>query len=940
MVYLICRLLHTNKESRVFHIVKQQNEGVHRKVLRKVKKHFVAVTLSGLVLAGISAQDVQAQEGHASEESDLGQGLALDQAPEGPTDEAFATLSQADDQGQSALNVPATEGEGADDQVTANPAESGQALAKTETDQDQEVSDQGQAAGQGQEVSDQGQAAGQGQEVSDQEPGQATDQGQADDQGQEAASSPVAEGQGSQTTEGESSEEGTEEGPSQDQATDQGQDQESPVQAEASPEVSLDHAPNLKLPPVPERPAGTRRATIGFTNDLHGRITRQGESDYDMGLGHIKTIFDAYRQLADEFLLLDAGDTVHGTTLVNLTEGENIIRLMNEMGYHAMTTGNHEYNYGFDRLKELEEQADFEFVASNVKDTEGNDLFKSFTEWEVFGEKIGIIGLATRGTYTSTHPNNVKGIVFTDEVQAISDQIEALSEEFSKFIVLSHVGYGVDQEIARQNPEVELIIGGHSHTPVIGGAYVEGNDKTLITQAWEHGKLIGLVHLDFDENGNIVQKTAQHLTLAENFDEILEDLPSSTVGNPEDILAVEGSEEDPVIKEMLEEIQAEVERELGEVIGSTSVVLNGERDFVRRGETNLGNLITDAVREFTGAEIAFINGGGIRASIDAGEITLGDVVSVLPFINLVETVNVPGSVILEALEHGSRQYPEQNGGFLHASGLKYIVDATREPGQRVVYVEVNGEVLDPDRTYNLATNDFLLAGGDGYTMFADYDVELVTGELFSDVLINYIRQQDGPIAPETEGRITVSDEALDAESLAKIVAEITDRDDLEGQTPDGSETDPDDEVESPDEDGQTPGDDQEVEDPEEDGQKPDDDSPTSDDDLTPVPADPQEDDQVVVPADYERAAKALDQVLAEIEKAFGPDFVASLLANASLEELAELADRYQAGQVTSEDLNQVAETSQTLPDTATAGWLLGALGLLSLSGGLVLTKKD
>ena len=913
MVYLICRLLHTNKESRVFHIVKQQNEGVHCKVLRKVKKHFVAVTLSGLVLAGISAQDVQAQEGQASEESDLGQGLALDQAPEGPTDEVSATLSQgsAADQAQSALTTPASdEGEGADDQVTANLAESGQALANPEPDQSQEVSDQG----------------------------------------QEASSNPVVEGQESQTTEGESSEEGTEGAPSQAQATDQGQDQESPVQAEDRPEVSLDHAPNLKLPPVPERPAGTRRATIGFTNDLHGRITRQGESDYDMGLGHIKTIFDAYRQLADEFLLLDAGDTVHGTTLVNLTEGENIIRLMNEMGYKAMTTGNHEYNYGFDRLKELEDQADFEFIASNVKDTDGNDLFKSFTEWEVFGEKIGIIGLATQGTYTSTHPNNVKGIVFTDEVQAISDQIEALSEEFSKFIVLSHVGFGVDQEIARQNPEVELIIGGHSHTPVIGGAYVEGNDKTLITQAWEHGKLIGLVHLDFDENGNIVQKTTQHLTLAENLDEILEDLPSSTVGKPEDILAVEGSEEDPVIKEMLEEIQAEVERELGEVIGSTSVVLNGERDFVRRGETNLGNLITDAVREFTGAEIAFINGGGIRASIDAGDITLGDVVSVLPFINLVETVNVPGSVILEALEHGSRQYPEQNGGFLHASGLKYIVDATREPGQRVVYVEVNGEVLDPDRTYNLATNDFLLAGGDGYTMFADYDVELVTGELFSDVLINYIRQQDGPIAPETEGRITVSDEALDADSLARLVAEITDRDDLEGQTPDDSETDPDGEVETPDDDGQTPGDDQEIDDPEEDGQKPDDDGQTPGDDQddltdwTPVPADPQEDDQVVVPADYERAAKALDQVLAEIEKAFGPDFVDSLLANASLEELAELADRYQAGQVTAEDLNQVAETNQkagqTLPDTATAGWLLGALGLLSLSGGLVLTKKD
>lgn len=655
----------------------------------------------------------------------------------------------------------------------------------------------------------------------------------------------------------------------------------------------------ITVPEVPERPEGTRRATIIHTNDIHGRINHQGESDYDLGMGHIKSIADAYRELSDEVILLDAGDAVHGTTSVNLSEGENMIELMNELGYKALSPGNHEFNYGSDKLKELEELAEFDFIASNIEDENGDQLFNTFTEWQVFGESIGIIGVGSQETRTTTHPNNIENITFTDEVDAVKGQINELSDQFSKFILLSHAGFGVDQEIAREIPELDLIIGGHSHTPVIGGSYVDGNERTLITQAWEHGKLIGVVHLDFDDEGNIVQKTSQLVTLDSNFDEIIESLPASTVGDTDDILRFD-VEEDPVVAEMLDDIQTKLEEELSVVIGSSDVHLDGERANVRTGETNLGNLITDAIRDYTNADVAFMNGGGIRASIESGDITVGDVMTVLPFINLVETVNIPGSVLLEALEHGASLYPEQNGALLHVSGMKYIVDATKESGSRVVYAEVGGEVLDPEKVYNVATNDFLIAGGDGYSMLEPYESDLVTGELFSDVLISYLQNQEGPIAPKVEGRMTFSDEALDDEALAALIAQITD-----GEIEETPET---------------------PEDPE--------DSEDSEGSVRPDLPGTVEDDDLQDLIDY-------------LTDLFGKTVVNELLDQLTVEELMELVDLYEAkeeavkeeAKAILEERSEVDIDDERLPDTATATWLTGLVGLVSLSSGLVLTKK-
>lgn len=774
-------------------------ERIHRKVLRKVKKNFVTVTLVGGLVAAVGSEAVSAEETEVATENEV-----ESTAEDGIVDDEEALV---------------------DDGAGSGEAENEEALVE--------------------------ESSTTGDEANDDELMQA-----------------------------------------------QTQDEEVVVQDEED----VANEKTITVPEVPERPEGTRRATIIHTNDIHGRINHQGESDYDLGMGHIKSIADAYRELSDEVILLDAGDAVHGTTSVNLSEGENMIELMNELGYKALSPGNHEFNYGSDKLKELEELADFDFIASNIEDENGDQLFNTFTEWQVFGENIGIIGVGSQETRTTTHPNNIENITFTDEIDAVKGQINELSDQFSKFILLSHAGFGVDQEIARQIPELDLIIGGHSHTPVIGGSYVDGNERTLITQAWEHGKLIGVVHLDFDGEGNIVQKTSQLVTLDSNFDAIIESLPASTVGDTDDILRFD-VEEDPVVAEMLEDIQTKLEEELSVVIGSSEVHLDGERANVRTGETNLGNLITDAIRDYTNADVAFMNGGGIRASIESGDITVGEVMTVLPFINLVETVNIPGSVLLEALEHGASLYPEQNGALLHVSGMKYIVDATKEPGSRVVYAEVGGEVLDPEKVYNVATNDFLIAGGDGYSMLEPYESDLVTGELFSDVLISYLQNQEGPIAPKVEGRMTFSDAALDDEALAALIAQITD-----GEVEEVPKTPEDPEVPETPEDPETP--------------------------ETPELPDTVEDDDLQDLIDY-------------LTDLFGKTVVNELLDQLTVEELMELVDLYEAeeeavkeeAEAILEERSEVKIDDERLPDTATATWLTGLVGLVSLSSGLVLTKK-
>lgn len=474
--------------------------------------------------------------------------------------------------------------------------------------------------------------------------------------------------------------------------------------------------------------AGATRLTIIHTNDTHARAV-EGEG---IGFAKISAVVRETRKENPNVLVLDAGDTLHGQAIATLSRGESIIRLMNEIGYAAMAPGNHDFNYGYKRLAELAEMADFPILAANARKEDGSSLLDPYTIIEIAGLKVGIIGLATPDTIFKTHPDNIKGLSFTDPIEAAQQAVEALKDKTDIIIALAHLGMDRSStvtsiDVAEAVDGIDLIVDGHSHT-VLEQGYKAGN--TLIVSTGEYGGNLGVVDIYFRE-GEITDIEARLIGM-----EMTADTP-----------------EDDAIANLLDSIENEQTEILNEVVGRTEVALEGAREKVRTGETNLGNLITDAMVYLTGADCALINGGGIRTSIDEGDITRGEILSVLPFSNYVIAKKVTGADIKVALEHGTSTWPEPVGGFPHVSGIKFSIDTGKEARDRVVNITVKGEPLDPDREYVLVTNDYLAAGGDGYTMFADDTVINEYGAL-DEAVAAYI-QAKGTVAPAVEGRITV-----------------------------------------------------------------------------------------------------------------------------------------------------------------------------------------
>ena len=471
--------------------------------------------------------------------------------------------------------------------------------------------------------------------------------------------------------------------------------------------------------------------TIVHVNDIHGRV-QPDEREGAMGFARFKTKLDAMREANPNLLLLNAGDTLHGTTLVNVTEGETMVNLMNILGFDVMVPGNHDFNYGYDRLLELKDKAEFDIVGANIiKEVDETSDFEPYTIKEVDGLKIGIFGLGTAETKFKSHPDNTEGIKFADEIETTEKIVKELKEQQVDIIIaLVHLGVEgttttTSEEIAQNVEGIDLIIDGHSHeilNKMIG--------DTLLVQADSYLKNIGIVEIEIVD-GKVSKKEASLFT----YEEAQELTPDATM-----------EEEINKINEINKPI-------ISVVVGKTNVDLDGERANVRTGETNLGNLITDTMVKSTGADIAFTNGGGIRASIPTGDITIEQILGSFPFTNTLAVIEVTGAELLQALEHGVDLYPEQAGHFPHVSGMTYKFDEAKPVGERIVEVTVNEESLDTEKTYKLVTNDFVAAGGDGYTMFEGKPF-VAEGGLLSDVLIAYIKEVK-EIEPVVEGRITV-----------------------------------------------------------------------------------------------------------------------------------------------------------------------------------------
>jgi 2',3'-cyclic-nucleotide 2'-phosphodiesterase (5'-nucleotidase family) len=424
-------------------------------------------------------------------------------------------------------------------------------------------------------------------------------------------------------------------------------------------------------------------------NDLHGFVepyVPYGSKDQQGGAAWLSAKVSALRKERPS-LFLAAGDVIQGNNWTNLSRGRAAVELMNLMGLDAMVVGNHEFDFGLDVLKKRISEARFSVLGANV---EGLDALRPYVIKEVGGVRVAVLGIVTDDTPVATHPKNVEGLAFRPPVETVTRYLPELRKQASLVVVLSHLGYAADRKLAEQVPGVDVIVGGHSHTRVDTPTRI-GN--TVIVQALEHGKTLGVLDITLSD-GKV----------------------SSINGRLEDIRPDRG-EPDPAVLSLVQKYRKEADAVLEGRAGETAVDLDGVN--VRRRETNLGNLVADIMRDASGADAAIINGGGIRASIPKGTILVKNVYTVLPFDNYIVAIRLSGDRIRQALEHGVSGVETGSGSFPQVSGLSFIYDPAAPPGSRVREVLIGGMPLAADREYTVATNDFLAAGGDGYTAFGD-----------------------------------------------------------------------------------------------------------------------------------------------------------------------------------------------------------------------------
>ncbi|MBP6491879.1 MAG: 5'-nucleotidase C-terminal domain-containing protein [Clostridia bacterium] len=450
---------------------------------------------------------------------------------------------------------------------------------------------------------------------------------------------------------------------------------------------------------------------ILHTNDMHSKV------DGELSLASVKGWKDYYEAKGSAVLILDSGDALHGLPVANLSRGENIVDIMNEVGYTAMTPGNHDFNYGTARLKELSELMDFDLLSANFTDKSGTAVFTPSKIYTAGDKKIGIVGISTPETATKTNPLNVAGYQFNEAELAslVQAQIDSLKAEGADYIVaLGHLGLDEESEPYRSSDLISQISGldifvdGHSHTSLANGEAVKDKDgnEVVLAQTGSQLKAIGKIGIDG------------------------ENIAASLITEPK---------EDAAIKALEAEQQTEIQPMLDKVVAKTDVLLDGNRDpGVRTQETNLGDLGADALKYVSGADVALTNGGGIRASIEIGDITYGEINTVFPFGNTVVTIEITGADLLAALQHGTASAPTASGGFPQVAGMNYEVH-TYLQADRVQNVTINGEPLDLQKTYTLATNDFTQVGGDGYTMLAGYEKTGEYGAL-DEALATYIEK--------------------------------------------------------------------------------------------------------------------------------------------------------------------------------------------------------
>ena len=496
--------------------------------------------------------------------------------------------------------------------------------------------------------------------------------------------------------------------------------------------------------------------TIMHTNDVHGH--HEPQSDGNGGAARQATVVDQIRSEAPNNLLLDGGDRFTGTLFHVQYRGQDSAQIMNMIGYDAMTLGNHEFDDGSEVLAAFVDALEFPVVTANVDFSEDPLLagkINPYTIIEVGGEQIGIIGLVTPESEILSSPS--EELIFEHDLIAVTQtQVDALTAEgVNKIILVTHIGYGADLGVAQAVTGVDVIVGGHTNTflsNTYAGALGEyptvlesaNGEPVLVVQASTATVYLGRLDVEFDADGLLTDWDGDAILL-------------SKYVTP-----------DPEVSDLIAGLAEPIAALQNQIIGETTVALTGTNPrLCRVEECLLGNLISDAVLAETGVDIVFQNGGGIRADIDAGEVSLGEVINVLPFGNLVSTFELSGADVIVALENGVSQVTldENNnpsvddaaGRFPQVGGIRFVFDATQEPGSRIVSVEVwqDGAFveLDPEALYTVAANDFTRTGGDGYEVFNTNAINAYdAGRPLDQVLADYIAA-NSPLTIELDGRI-------------------------------------------------------------------------------------------------------------------------------------------------------------------------------------------
>ncbi|MCX8095397.1 MAG: 5'-nucleotidase C-terminal domain-containing protein [Caldisericia bacterium] len=475
--------------------------------------------------------------------------------------------------------------------------------------------------------------------------------------------------------------------------------------------------------------------TILHTNDFHGYLS--GTDAKNGGLARIYTIVKEEKAKNPNTILIDAGDHLQGANIANFFKGQNVVEIYNAMGYNYATFGNHEFDWGKELTLQRIKEAKYTYLCANLIDTSTGKTFapKAYDTLEFSTLKLGFFGLETKELPILVNPKGIEGLKILDPIDTSKTTVETLKKEEVDFVIaISHLGYNDgagddDKTLASNVSGINLIIGGHTHTVLKQADLVNG---VYIVQTGEKGLNLGRIYLDFENTYSGSKLKNFRYTLIPITDSI---------------------KEDDTIKSLITPYEEKLKKEMEVVIGETLVDLDGERANVRSKETNLGNLIADMMRELANSDIAITNGGGIRASIKKGSIKIGDVYNVLPFDNLIVKIELTGKDILAALENGFSQIEAGAGRFPQVSGLVVKVNKKKPPMSRVVEVLIKGKPIELDKVYTVATNDFMAAGGDGYTSFKNSkSLVWVTGNWMRDDFVEYIKKRT-PLNPQVEGRI-------------------------------------------------------------------------------------------------------------------------------------------------------------------------------------------